>query len=104
MSGPVCRFCGRPAKVADRTIGAAPLYDCGEWCTSESPPWEYGFYDSEDARRTIYWHVFGILKHETPESAEHTGRKSCWGHPVIVRRRAGADEWEHYGPNDPEET
>lgn len=57
--------------------------------------WEYGFYDSDDSTRTIYWYVFGILTHDTAESAEHTGRKSTWGHPVIVRRRKGETNWEH---------
>lgn len=57
--------------------------------------WEYGFYDSEDSRQTIYWYVFGILTHATADSARHTGRKSTWGWPVIVRRRKGSTDWEH---------
>jgi len=68
--------------------------------------WEYGFYDSHprgnwaDAPEpqtdpTIYWYVFGILTHETAESAEHTGRKSVNGSPVIVRRRKGSTDWDH---------
>lgn len=68
--------------------------------------WEYGFYDSHpngnwrddpepQESPTIYWYVFGILKHKTAESAEHTGLKSCWGSPVIVRRRPDSDQWEH---------
>jgi hypothetical protein len=63
--------------------------------------WEYGFYDSEDVTRTCYWYVFGILKHDTPESAEHTGWKSTSGQPVIVVRPKGTtdpDTWAHYTP------
>jgi hypothetical protein len=67
-------------------------------------PWEYGFYDSHpdgnwqdepepQTDPTIFWYVFG-LNHKTAESAEHTGRKSTWGQPVIVRRRMGSAEWE----------
>jgi hypothetical protein len=73
---------------------------------SSDPTWEYGFYDSHPSGNwrdepgpqndpTIYWCVFGILAHPTAESADHTGRKSTWGHPVIVRRRKGETEWEH---------
>ena len=68
--------------------------------------WEYGFYDSHpycnwqdppepQESPTIYWYVFGFLKHKTAESAQGTGRKSCWGQPVIVRRRPDSEHWEH---------
>ncbi|UAJ78336.1 hypothetical protein IT072_13820 [Leifsonia sp. ZF2019] len=56
-------------------------------------PWEYGFYDSETGPNPIWWYVFG-LPFTTAEDAEHTGRKSTWGAPVIVRRRQGSTEWE----------
>lgn len=59
------------------------------------PAWKYGFYDSDDSSRTVYWHVFGILTHDTAESAERTGSKSVLGSPVIVRRRDGETDWEH---------
>lgn len=70
------------------------------------PEWEYGFYDSHpngnwrddpepQENPTIYWYVFGILTHDTAESAMRTGGKSCWGQPVIVRRRKGDTAWEH---------
>ena len=69
---------------------------------TQDEPWEYGFYD-DDPERTgvapadpvIFWYVFGLLSHKTAESAEHTGLKSTWGQPVIVRRRKGEREWEH---------
>lgn len=58
--------------------------------------WEYGFYDSEYPENpTIYWYVFGILTHDSAESAHHTGVKSTWGQPIIVRRRKGSTDWEH---------
>lgn len=58
--------------------------------------WEYGFYDSEPERADpiIWWYCFG-LPFTSAEQADHTGRKSTWGRPVIVRRRPGATEWEH---------
>jgi len=75
------------------------------------PEWRYGFYDTDprgdhrydgtwvpepQAEPTIYWFVFGLLTHDTAESAEHTARKTVWGQPVIVRRRGDdATEWEH---------
>ena len=62
---------------------------------SATGSWEYGFYDSEDQTRTIYWYVFGFLTHDTAESAKHTGLKSTFGQPVIVRRRRGKTVWEH---------
>lgn len=74
---------------------------------SGKPRWKYGFYDSNpdgnymdppvpQENPTIYWRVFGILEHDTEESALHTARKSVWGQSVIVRRRGkDATEWEH---------
>ena len=62
---------------------------------SDHEPWEYGFYDSEDQTKTIYWYVFGFLTHDTAESAKHAGLKSTFGQPVIVRRRKGGTGWEH---------
>jgi hypothetical protein len=74
-----------------------------------NPEYEYGFYDSDPEGRhmydhdwkpepqsnpVIFWYVFGILTHQTAESAEHTARKSTWGEPVIVRRIKGQTEWE----------
>lgn len=75
--------------------------------------WEYGFYDSHPAGNwweepepqenpTIYWYVFGFLTHDSADSAEHTGRKACYGQPVIVRRRSGSEQWEHV-PASPKE-
>lgn len=65
--------------------------------------WEYGFYDSEDTSDppTIWWYVFN-LPHKTPESAQHTGVKNCWGHPVIVRRHPGSNEYELVSTNTEE--
>lgn len=71
--------------------------------------WEYGFYDSHPTGNwrgdpepqenpVIFWYVFGFLTHDTAESAERTGRKSTWGHPVIVRRGKGETAWEHVDP------
>lgn len=60
---------------------------------SSDPTWEYGFYDSEDAAKTIWWYVFG-MPHKTAESARHTGTKNVWGQAVIVRRHPGETEWE----------
>lgn len=71
--------------------------------------WEYGFYDSHpdgnwmdepkpQSNPTIFWYVFGFLTHSTAESAEHTGRKSVWGTPVIVCRQKGQAEWHHVEP------
>lgn len=72
---------------------------------NDETEWEYGFYDSHpdgnwadepepQADPTIWWYVFG-MPHKTVESAEHSGSKSCWGQPVIVRRRSGGEPWEH---------
>lgn len=74
--------------------------------TKTKTKWEYGFYDSHpdgnwsaepqpQTNPTIYWYVFGLLTHDTPESAAHTGSKSVWGQPVIVRRIPGEQQWEH---------
>lgn len=71
--------------------------------------WEYGWYDSHpdgdwmaepkpQENPMIFWYVFGILTHETAESAAHTGSKSVWGQAIIVRRRKGSTEWEHVEP------
>ncbi|UXO93868.1 hypothetical protein Pan2_49 [Pseudanabaena phage Pan2] len=74
---------------------------------ADDDEWEYGFYDSHpwggnwneppepQENPTIYWYVFGFLTHPTAESAWGTGRKSCWGQPVIVRRRPDSPDWEH---------
>lgn len=61
---------------------------------TDDTEWEYGFYDSEDGPSFIYWYVFGLLI-KTAEMAEHTGSKSTYGEPVIVRRRKGSTDWEH---------
>lgn len=65
-------------------------------CTGPRQWWEYGFYDSEDPQTppTIWWYCFG-LPFTSAEMATHTGLKSTWGHPVIVRRRNGSETWEH---------
>lgn len=77
--------------------------------TAKKPAWEYGFYDDDpdgahrydrdwtpepQANPIIYWYVFGILTHDTAESAKHTASKSVWGQAVIVRRRKGSSEYE----------
>ena len=61
------------------------------------PEWEYGWYYDADPDRTVFWYVFGILRHHTPESVRHTADKSRTGNAVIVRRPAGEtrpDVWE----------
>lgn len=63
----------------------------------QEPLWEYGFYDSESGPNFISWYCFG-LPFETPEQAEHTGSKSTYGLPVIVRRRQGETDWEPVEP------
>lgn len=67
------------------------------------PKWKYGFYDSDYPKLGPYWYVFGILTHDTAESARGTARKCVSGQPVIVRRRGNdATDWEHapgYGPS-----
>ena len=63
--------------------------------------WEYGFYDSDVGPHPIWWYTFGgLVGHATAESAKHTGSKSCFGWPVIVRRHPGSSEWEAVGDSD----
>lgn len=105
MTAKCCRICGR---WGNRGYLPAPDGKDG-WvcfndgaCATRAHAWEYGFFDSDpegehrydrqneagrdQADPLIWWAVFG-MPHKTAASAMHTGSKSTWGQPVIVRRR-----------------
>jgi hypothetical protein len=107
-----CAACGRWGtrgfRVADQSDGHGEGWICtnDRACRVRGEKWMYGFYDSHpngnwqddpepQENPTIYWAVFGFLTHDTAESAMHTGRKSTWGRPVIVRRKRSGGDWEH---------
>lgn len=60
----------------------------------EQPPWEYGFYDAEFPE-VIHWAAKGI-NFDDPDMAQKIAEDIVWEFPMIVRRRKGSYEWEHY--------